>query len=67
MADSDVVPELELLHSNYQIQVSNLDVIIDPAITHIYDTEPDAHALSYFVAKKQAIAGALRERWKQGD
>jgi hypothetical protein len=67
MTDSDVVAQLKLLHSNNQIQVSNLNVIIDLARTRINYTEPDVHALSDFVAKKQTIAGALCERWEQSD
>jgi hypothetical protein len=62
MADSDVVPQCQLLHSNNQIEVSNLNVIVDLAVNRVNDTEPNLHPLSDLVAKKQPITGALCER-----
>jgi hypothetical protein len=56
-----MVPYLKLLNANYQIQMSNLNVIVNPAFPGIDDAKPDTHSLADFVAEKPPVARALQK------
>jgi hypothetical protein len=59
VSDSYVVINLKLLQSNNQIKMPNLNVVVDPALADIDNAESDTRSLSYFITKKQTIAGAF--------
>jgi hypothetical protein len=61
MSNSYVVVNLQLLHSDNQIKMTNLHVIVNPAFLRVDDAKSDAHALSDFITTTQAITGALKK------
>jgi hypothetical protein len=62
-----MIANLEPLHSDNQIEVSNLDVVVDPAFAGVDDADANAHALTDLVTKKQTIAGTLQKRRHKRD
>jgi flagellar biosynthesis chaperone FliJ len=67
VTDPYVVIHLDLLYPDDQIEMSNLNIIVDPAFRRIDNAQTDANSLADLVTKKQAIAGALEKRREQSD
>jgi hypothetical protein len=62
-----VVSKLQLLNSDYQIKMSNLNVIVNPALFRVDDAQSDAHSFPDSITKEQTITGAFEKRGQQGD
>jgi hypothetical protein len=67
VADLYVVTHLEFANPNYQVEMTDLCIILDNTFARVDNAQPDPDPFPDFIPEEQPEAWPLQERREQGD